>query len=67
MVTSKNIKIAAVLANKTSNAVANHTLLRTSMKPRIFQSNQNGAEVNFEPAEYCDPKYFMDAVNPIEL
>jgi hypothetical protein len=37
------------------------------MRPRIFQSNQNGAEVNFEPADYCDSKYFMDAVNPIEL
>ena len=67
MVTSKNIKMAMVYTNKTSGVVANHTFLRSLFRPRIFQSNQKGTEVNFEPADYCDSKYFMDAVNPIEL
>jgi len=65
MITSKDIKLAMVFTNKSSNTIANHTQLRTIMKPRVYQTNQNGVEINFEPADYCDSSYFSDAVNPI--
>jgi hypothetical protein len=47
MSSSKNIKLAMVFTNKTSNMVANHTQLRQFIKPRLYQSNQNGLEINF--------------------
>lgn len=60
-----DLRMAIVFYNKTSNAVANHTLLKAYTKPIVFQSNGNGDNIFYQSVTNCDPKYFSDAVNPV--
>lgn len=65
--TPKDIKMAIVFFNKSSNAIANHSSLISFFSPKIYTAFGSLNPQYQETVTSCDPNYFSDAVNPVPL
>ena len=62
----QDFRLALTFYNKTSNSVANHTILKTIATFKTFINDYLGI-INQDGVLSCDPQYFSNTINPITL